>query len=402
MNTIKIQSIDGRQLQVSRSRISTTSFVLRCMIERYSNVGDITFHLPYTFESLHVISELLESKASRLSSLKTAMDILKINKKLRIFGINQFCYSHIAAMLRTEDVCCVHDMASKISNYKLLYTCWRMFDAKCDQIFCTDVYLNCKEATIDTLVSRPINKYLDEKSIFDIAYRWAANKVNEKKSVRQLMEPFLPKIRFLTMENEIFESDDFLLVLTEKELEAIRLFFVTENLSCVPDNISKSIKTRTSYEYPSLFTYCNRYPPVIQIQRFMTKNIRFISEIFLHENCFMTKIRLPMTHSNRRGIKADLYFSINGRKWRERNSLTCKKNGCIELKVGFYIQKFTTFRIIIRFSKMDIIPINNIEIKPSADRFTSTHDVIAIPPNKGNAYLNPKIFLIYCDVTLYF
>ncbi|XP_023228852.1 uncharacterized protein LOC111629205 [Centruroides sculpturatus] len=402
MNTIKIQCIEGRQLPVSRSRMSTTSFMLMCMIESYTNVEDITFYLPYTFESLHIISELLESKGSGITSLKTAIDILKINKSLRIIGVNKFCYAHISTTLRTEDVCSVHDFASEIGNYKLLYTCWRMFDVKYDQIFCTNLYFDCREATIDTLVSRPINKHFDEKNIFDIAYRWAVNNVSEKKSLRQLMEPFLPKIRFLTMENEIFESDEFSLVLTEKELEAIRLFFVTENLSCVPDNISKNIKTRDSYLYPLLFTYCNRYPPVIQIQRFMTKNIQFISEIFLHENCFMRRIRLPIAHKNRRGIEANLYFSINNRKWKDRKFLTCEMNGCIDLKVGLYIKKFTTFQFIVRFPNKEIIPRNKIEIKPSADRFTPIEDFIAIPHTKKYLSLDPHLFSIYCDVTLYF
>ncbi|XP_023210534.1 uncharacterized protein LOC111613411 [Centruroides sculpturatus] len=154
------------------------------MIKSYSNVGDITFYLPYTFESLQAISELLESKVSMFPSLKTAMDILRSNKTLRIIGVNKFFHIRITDMLRTENVCFVHDFASEIDEFRLLYTCWRMFDAKYDQIFYTDVYLNCKEATIDTLVSRPINKPLDEKSIFDITYKWPMNKLSEKKSLR--------------------------------------------------------------------------------------------------------------------------------------------------------------------------------------------------------------------------
>ncbi|XP_023220028.1 uncharacterized protein LOC111621975 [Centruroides sculpturatus] len=403
MKCIQIHSVDGREISVSRSVFRKYSPRIRSMLKPSLKDVSIHLYLPYAFENIKTIDEFMKNQFLEFYSLKHAMDVYRISRKLCMFALNNCCRTRIAQPTHIKHVCEIYDLAYQNDDYKLQFYCWINFNDDWNTVFYQNKNaLDCDENVIRRLVSRPIYQNLDEMTIFKIVYEWARRRVNSKTSLREVIAPFLLKIRFLTMDDEFLKSYVYpKQLLTEEEVNAIQHYKVTSDKSIIPDSISRSHLSRNVEKHSFWFIYCNRSNFIHDQEINMENKFQFISEIFVLEDCFLTGIELPISHNSEESIRIRIQKFIDSGSWNpeKENNVKSDQNGKIKLKEVFYISKSSTFRVIAKINEEDILR-NNIRISNSASRYI-VNEGMAISSEKS-ALLSTDIEYIYCNVNLYF
>ncbi|XP_023220078.1 uncharacterized protein LOC111621997 isoform X4 [Centruroides sculpturatus] len=400
---IQIHSVDGREISVSRSVFRKCSPRIKSMLNPYLDNVSITVYLPYTYKNIKIIDEFMKNQRLEFYSLKHAMDVYRISRKLCMFVLNDCCRTRIAQPTHIPHVCEIYEFACEIHDFRLQFYCWKKFSDDWNTVFYQNKNaLDCDEIVIRKLLSRPIYRNLDEMTIFKIVYEWARRRVNSKTTMRQVMDPFLLNIRFLTMDDGFLKSYIYpKQFLTEEEVNAIQHYKATSDKSIIPDSISRSHLSRNDEKHSFWFIYCNRSYSIHDQEMNMENKFQFISEIFVLEDCFLTGIELPISHNSEKRIRIRIQKFIDNGIWNpeKENYVSCDQNGKIKLYRVNYISKSSTFRVIAKINEEDILR-SNIRISNSASRYI-VNEGMAISSEKS-APSCTDIEYIYCNVNLYF
>ncbi|XP_067121285.1 uncharacterized protein [Centruroides vittatus] len=372
MDLITVFCNDKQQIHFSTSVFCECSHKIKIMLHPYSNTTSVSLYLPYSSDILQQIKEYLEEGREIIKSMQNATDIFCVSKRLGLRNLNQACRDFMTDQSRVKNVCYVYDFAWQQKDKKLEYLCWNILSSKWQEIFSSDEWLNCEVTTIDRLVRRPVNTQINEIDIFTVVLKWAKKRVNNEKSLRRVMEPFLPYIRFLTMPEWFLESQVFVEpILTNVERNAIRCYLQNKDFDetwFIPDSICDITCPRKHESLSSWLSYVNRSAYFINAARRMNTNIRFICDIVAKEDCFVKKLYLPITHCRKEGINVLLKLSVNlklPKKWIYNTA--CNTNGFVLLRNSLRILKFTFYRLIVKIVEKHIIAENKIKISPSAN-----------------------------------
>ncbi|XP_023220099.1 uncharacterized protein LOC111622022 isoform X2 [Centruroides sculpturatus] len=403
MKSIQIHSVDGREVSVSRSKLRKYSPRIQFMLKPYSNIVSITLYLPYAYESIKIIDEFMNKQSPKFSSLKHAMDIYRFSERLNILALNVYCRNYMTQPFRIKHVCEIYELACEINDYKLQYYCWKQFSDDGNTVFFKNKEaLNCGEIVICRLISRPIYENLNEMTIFNIVYEWARRRVSSKTSLRQAMTPFIPNIRFLTMDNEFLKGYVYTKqFLTEEEVNAIQHYKATSDNSMIPDSICRIDISRNNEKSTSWFIYCNRSSSVLGKEVNMANKFQFISEIWVVEDCFLTGIILPISHNSEETIRIRIknFIHGDGLKIEKHHKVICRKNGYVNFSRVIYVPKSSIVRVIAKFNEDDIVR-SNIRISNLASRHIVNEGMAII--SGETAPSSKDIEYIYCNVELYF
>ncbi|XP_023211438.1 uncharacterized protein LOC111614306 [Centruroides sculpturatus] len=209
MDRITVFCIDKQHIHFSKYVLCKYSERIKVMLRFYSNTTSVFLYLPYSLDVLQQIKEYLEERQETIKSMQNAMDVFCVSNRLGLSNLRKICRDFMTDPSRVKNVCYVYDLACQQDDWKLQYLCWNIFNSKWHEIFSSNEWLNCEATTMDRLVRRPINSFIDETDIFTVVLEWAKKRVNNEKSLRQVMKPFLPYIRFLTMPEWFLESQVF-------------------------------------------------------------------------------------------------------------------------------------------------------------------------------------------------
>ncbi|XP_023220114.1 uncharacterized protein LOC111622035 [Centruroides sculpturatus] len=328
------------------------------------------------------------------------MNIYRFSERLNIIALNFYCRNYMIQPFRIKHVCEIYEFACEINDYKLQYYCWKQFSDDWNTVFFKNKEaLDCGEIVIRRLVSRPIYENLNEMTIFNIVYEWARRRVNSKTSLRQAMTPFLPKIRFLTMDNEFLNGYVYpKQFLTEEEVNAIQHYKATSDNSMIPDSICKTDVSRNNEKPTFWFVYCNRNSSILGKEMNMEKKFQFISEIWVKEDCFLVGIKLPIFHNKKVEIiiEVKIFYEYSSWKTEKEQKAICEKNGNVKLNRIIYVPKSSIVRVIAKINEVDI-PRSNIRIRNLACRYILDEGM-----SVSSRELSKDIEYLYCNAKLYF
>ncbi|XP_023244181.1 uncharacterized protein LOC111642131 [Centruroides sculpturatus] len=406
MDRITVFCNDKQQIHFSKSILCEYSERIKTMLRPYSNTS-VFFYMPYSSDTLKQIKKYLEEGRETVKSIQNATDIFCVSKRLGLGNLNKECRDFMTDSSRVINVCYVHDLACQQRDGRLLYLCWNILSSKWQEIFSSDEWLNCEATTMDRIVRRPINPSIEEADIFKIVLKWAKKRVNNEKSLRQVMKPFLPYIRFLTMPEWFLESQVFVEpILTDVERDAIRCYLQNKDFDetwFIPDSICDITCPRKHELLSSWFSYVNRSAYFINAAWSMNTNIRFICDIVAKEDCFINNVYLPITHCREEGItvKFSYFFNLILRK-KLRPKKACYTNGRVLFSAPLHIRKFTFYRLIAKIIERDVIAENKIRISPSANYYNPFEGIQIFKYSQPELRLNDEFDYFYFDIMPYF
>ncbi|XP_067140874.1 uncharacterized protein [Centruroides vittatus] len=398
MESIEIHSMDGREVSVSRSTLITYSRRIKVMLEPFSNDIPITFYLPYAYENVQMIDEFMKRKSPKFHSLRHAIDVYRSSIRLGMRDLSKYCRIYMIQPYQILNVCTIYEFACVNREYDLQFYCWKKFSNYWNEVFFQNKRaLDCDEIVIHRLVSRPMYRTLDEMTIYRIVYEWARRRVNSKTSLRQVMAPFLPNIRFLTMDDGFLNCyvypEQFL---REKEVNAIQYYKATSDSSYIPDSICSRDVLRRNEKLISWYIYCNRRSCILDKVLDMNNKFQFISKIWVKEDCFLIGIKLPISHNSEVGIRVKVKNFIDCDSWKTQQT-TCDQNGNVKLNRVIYVQKSSVGLLIAKINEDDIaqsdIRVSNLASRYVRDDINSREETVA---------LSNLIEYVYCNVNLYF
>ncbi|XP_023217876.1 uncharacterized protein LOC111620208 [Centruroides sculpturatus] len=206
-------------------------------------------------------------------SIENAMETYIQSKFNKNSELLKQCRNYLIRKMCISNVCRIHDFACDQNDTLIQYYCWKVFESASTIIFNGNDFLHCRKTTIDRYVSRPIYPdSLTEIRLFKAIYNWAlVNIVYDERSnfclppeeilaerCRHVLEPFINKIRFLSMSKIELESVVFPLnILKHDEIYDICFYFY-DILLVFLSNISTISNTRSKIFYSELFRYKNR------------------------------------------------------------------------------------------------------------------------------------------------
>ncbi|XP_067125057.1 uncharacterized protein [Centruroides vittatus] len=361
----------------------------------------------------------MKDEIPEISSIEEGFELYIFGKEYGMTNLQQLCTEFMEEMisLYPSTVCPVHDFACEQNDYNMQFSCWVVFDEHWEEIFQTDDFLSCKEATIARLISRPVYETLDELSLFDAVDDWINAKilteehlVTDKNAIQQrrkeLIRPFLPKLRLLAIEKVDMEDmfDMLALLLTEHEMRAIRDFFSSKDypnadISDFPETLCTEKKERRDEIDTSFFKYNFKRNSPIGKEISLADNVEFLCHILVKEDCFLTDISLPIHFSDNKIISIDLYICEHASKQCMKvYMLECNNEGNAYLFQPHFLKKNSKYFLSSKVLENDDDDDDDdkkldIRILPDAHPFLIAENEIS---------KNKKIELFYFDVTLYF
>ncbi|XP_023214376.1 uncharacterized protein LOC111617302 isoform X2 [Centruroides sculpturatus] len=181
MDRITIFCNDKQQIHFSKSILRECSERIKMLLRPYSNTS-VSLYLPYSSDVLQQIKEYLEKGPKTIKLMQNATDIFCISKRLNLRNLNKECRNFMTDPSRVKNVCYVHDLACQQDDERLQYLCWNIFNSKWQEIFSSNEWLNCQATTMDRLVRRPINPFIDETDIFTCVNLHSSFKMGQENS----------------------------------------------------------------------------------------------------------------------------------------------------------------------------------------------------------------------------
>ncbi|XP_023239448.1 uncharacterized protein LOC111638048 [Centruroides sculpturatus] len=381
---IRIQNKENEQIIISEAQLSK---VLNRQLERhiiYFENSKVLF-MPYPIETIRQFVTYVKTDDPGLFSFTHAFNLYHLSLRYELEYLRRKCRSFIIREINLNTVCSIHDFARGIGDLVITYYCWIAFDQHGGRLLSTVDFMCCKIATIDRLLSRPIYESVSESFLLHAVYQWSIEEVKRKQgadnfhsmnekskrtAIRNVMEPFIEKVRFLAM-NE-YELKHFVFkmnLLSEVEKSHIWHAFKTGNYSFYLSYFSRETKTRSRINYFNLFTYINRGNPFIVINRKTKDYIYFSSEVVVREDCYVTTLRFPI--KLRESFPMHVYGYINDLDYGQFSLNTvCDKDGVAYLQTFLYLKKSWSIRLFaFFFSAENVEP--DIEFSPELSYFVS-------------------------------
>ncbi|XP_023211924.1 uncharacterized protein LOC111614794 [Centruroides sculpturatus] len=400
MESVNIQCFNG-QIDLNLLDFHKFSRLFREFINSYPQTKSFKVFFPYSTEFMQRVIQFKKSEHTYIRTIQEAMDLYRFGKHYGAADFVSICHTNILSNINFINVFVIYEFAWKMNDFDIMYECWKWFDHKGSQIFGRPEYLQCSEITINTLLSRPIYEKLNESILFNIVCIWAKIKVIPQTNLRRVIEPFLSKIRFLSMGKKCFERDIFNVanVLTDEEIEAIRNYFSSElkDKSKIPANLCTDEYQRDYRFYYTLFHYNHRV-----LRRFsecfeVNARMKFNCEISVKENCFIYRIRLPVIHSKKTCIKIYVDVKVVGGNREFTRYVECDREGQGVLNSVIFLRKNSVSRLNAKIDRKDLIPENQLRIKPDNFYFFQEHKSPTAKEEEDE--LRPSY---YFEVDLYF
>ncbi|XP_023231323.1 uncharacterized protein LOC111631333 [Centruroides sculpturatus] len=410
-----MDSLENEQLTVSLSEMFNSSNILNAFIEEFPiSKHHIIFYF-VTFTIMAIIFSLIKKIHTAISSIQDGLELYIYRKEHRMKMFQKLGPDFTRKFLNIINVCSIHDFACEQNDYDLQFICWEFFDEHWKGIFQTEDFLYCKEPTITRLVSRPIYQTLDELSLFFAVDDWINAKISTEKHLvkdvntirqrrKELMRPFLPKLRLLAIEKDDMQImfNMLALLLTEHEMQAIRDFFCSQDypnadLSDFPETLCNNTIQRIVETYDSLFEYNNKSKSPIGKEISVTRNTQFACDIFVKEDCFLTGISLPVHFSHTKTVTVDLNVSKNGvENSGQSYHLECNDIGEATLIPPHFLKKNSVYHLSSKFSENEEM---DIRISSNAHYFI-TKEEKSDKSKKENNEKDANNF--YSEVYIYF
>ncbi|XP_023216479.1 uncharacterized protein LOC111619064 [Centruroides sculpturatus] len=321
--------------------------------------------MPYRIETIRQFVTYVQTDDPGLTSITHAFDLYKLSLRYELDNLRLKCRSYIIQKINLHTVCAIHDFAREIDNLLITYYCWQAFDKHGERLFATVDFMCCKIATIDRLLSRAIYESVSEVRLFQAVYDWSIEEIKRKlgadnfysmneeskrNAIRNVMEQFIGKVRFLAMnENELQNFVFKMNLLSELEKSHIWHAFKTGNYSLYPSYFSRETKTRRRINYSSFFSYINRGDPFMVANRKMKDHICFSSEVVVRKDCYVTALRFPI--KLRECFPMFVYGCINKNLDNEQFSFdtVCNSEGVADLQTSLYLEKYWSIRFFALF-----------------------------------------------------
>ncbi|XP_067126500.1 uncharacterized protein [Centruroides vittatus] len=378
MASINIQCFNG-QIDLNLHDFRKFSRLFREFINSYPQTGTLKVFFPYSTEFMQRVIQFKESKYTYIGTIQEAMNLYRFGKHYGAVDFISICYTNLLSNINFSNIFIIYEFAWKVNAFGIMYECWKWFDCKGSEIFRRNEYLQCSEITINTLLSRPIYEKLNESNLFRIVYNWANNKVTPHTNLRTVIEPFLSKIRFLSMEKECFERNIFNVakekVLTDEEIEAIRNYFSSKfkDKSKIPANLCTDEYVRDYRFYYTLFHYNHRVQRRFSEYLEVNAQMEFNCEISVKENCFIYRIHLPIIHSKEKRIKTYVDVKVVGGNREFTKYVECDREGEGVLNSAIFLRRNSVSRLNAKIDRQDLIPENRLQIKPDNYYFLQEH-----------------------------
>ncbi|XP_023239459.1 uncharacterized protein LOC111638059 [Centruroides sculpturatus] len=294
---ILIQNKENEEIIITEAELNK---VLNRQLEHhiiYFENSKVLFML-YPIETIKQFVTYVRTDDPGLSFIIHAFDLYHLSLRYGLKNLRKKCRSFIIRQINLRTVCAIHDFALKIGDMLITYYCWQAFDEHEESLFTTDDFMCCKIATIDRLLSRAIYKSVSELRLLEAVYYWSIevqrklgafnfhsmNEESKRNAIRNVMKPFIGKVRLLAMDEDELLSCVFTMnLLSEVERSHIWHTFKYNYYSLYPSYFSRETKTRSKINYCNLFSYINRGVPFMVANREMKDYIYFSSEVVVTE-----------------------------------------------------------------------------------------------------------------------
>ncbi|XP_023232411.1 uncharacterized protein LOC111632253 [Centruroides sculpturatus] len=348
--------------------------------------------MPYPIRTIRQFVNYVQTDDPRLSSITNAFDLYHLSSRYELDHLRKKCRSFIIRKINVNTVCLIHDFAREIGDMLITYYCWQAFDEHGEVLFTTVDFKCCKIATIDRLLSRAIYEYVSKLRLLRAVYQWSIEEVKRKlgsdnfhsmneeskrNAIRNVMELFIGKVRFLVMNEDELQSCVFTMnLLSEVEKSHIWHAFKYNYYSLYPSYFSREtnknkliIYVREQANYFSLFSYINRGDPSLVSIREMKGYIYFSSEVVVREDCFVTALRFPLKLSERFPMYVYAYINNLDNEQFPFDTV-CNSEGVAELQTKYYLEKYWSIRFFAFFYLAENVE-PDIEFSPELSYFVS-------------------------------
>ncbi|XP_023242088.1 uncharacterized protein LOC111640311 [Centruroides sculpturatus] len=366
---IRIQNEKNEEIIILEAQLNKVlNRHLELLITHFEN-SKVLF-MPYSIETIRQFVTYLQTDDPGLTSFTHAFDLYHVSLRYELDNLRKKCKSFIIRKINLHTVCAIHDFAREIDDLTITYYCWLAFDHHGERLLKTDEFMCCKIATIDRLLSRAIYKSVRELRLLRAVYYWSIEEVkrklgaccflsmneeSERNAIRNVMEPFIGKVRFLAMNKDELQSCVFTMnLLNEVEKSHIWNASKYNYYFLYPSYFSRETKTRNKINYYSLFSYINLGRPCMVSITEMKGYIYFSSEVIVREDCYVTALRFPVKLGER--FPMYVYGYINNFDNEHFSFDTvCNSEGVADLQTKFYLEKYWSIRFFAFFSLAEIV-----------------------------------------------
>ncbi|XP_023211670.1 uncharacterized protein LOC111614529 [Centruroides sculpturatus] len=336
--------------------------------------------MPFPIEIIRQFVTYVQTDDPGLTSITHAFDLYYLSLRYELDDLRKKCRSFIIRKIKLDTVCAIHDFACEIGDLFIIYFCWVAFDQYGGKLFTTVDFMCCKIATIDRLLSRAIYESVSELRLLGAVYQWSIevkrilgaynfNSINEESKrivIRNVMKPFIRKVRFLAINEDELRSCVFTMnLLNEVEKSHIWRAFKTVNYSFYPSYFSRETNTRSGMIYCSLFSYINRGNPNGE----MKGCIYFSSEVVVKEDCFVTALRFPVKLGESFPMCVNAYINNLDNEYFTFETV-CNKDGVANLLTKLYLEKYWSIRFFAFFYRGEYVQ-PHIDFSPELSNFVS-------------------------------
>ncbi|XP_067136960.1 uncharacterized protein [Centruroides vittatus] len=383
MNSVTLVGVsENARTTVLQSKLWERGPLINTFIETIPRSETIYLYLPFNKKILEIIGRYINRGYIILTTLNESMEIYEISEKYEMLHLKQLCRDDLIRKMELKNVCSIYKFASSRNDSLVELRCWEKFDSPGGEIFRCSDFLRCHDFIIDRFVNREIYENLSEFNLFCGVYNWVVAEVERtipletdpviiNQARRKTMEKFLPKIRFLTMDDDELKSKVFRMdLLTQREKDSINSYISGINdLENFPDTISQCTHKRDATRYEYLFEYLHKHKFNVKKEFAMTFETRFECEIFVKAMCFVTKIHLPIKHSNEGGIPllVSVYVDYESNRIPDQE-LMCDRDGKAFLKEPVLLFRYSKCRLLARIPDENIRD-NLFQISPKASYF---------------------------------
>ncbi|XP_023240563.1 uncharacterized protein LOC111639016 [Centruroides sculpturatus] len=341
--------------------------------------------MPFPILIISQFVTYLQTDDPGLTSFTHAFDLYKLSLRYELDDLRKKCRLFIIRQINLNTVCAIHDFAREIDDLTIVYYCWIAFNQHGERLFKTVDFMCCKIATIDRLLSRAIYESVSESLLLHAVYKWSKEEVKRKLGadnfhsmyeetkrnvIRNVMEPFIGKVRFLAMNEEELQSFVFKMnLLSQVEKSHIWHAFKYNYYSLYPSYFSCETKTRSGMNYRNLFSYINRGDPLMVASREMKDYIFFSSEVVVREDCYITVFRFPMKLGESFPMYVYAYINNVDNECFSFETV-CNPRGVANLQTKLYLEKNWSIRFFAFFLRAENVQ-PDMEFSPELSYFVS-------------------------------
>ncbi|XP_023237431.1 uncharacterized protein LOC111636415 [Centruroides sculpturatus] len=381
---IRIQNEKVEEIIISEAQLNK---VLNRQLEHH--ITDFenfkVLFMPYSIEIIRRFVTYVQTDDPGLTSITHAFDLYHLSLRYELNHLRKKCRLFIIRKIKLDTVCAIHDFAREIGDLLITYYCWRAFDKHRGRLFTTVDFMCCKIATIDRLLSRALYESVSELRLLGAVYQWSIEEVqriqgadnfhsmdeeSKRNEIRNVMKPFIGKVRFLSMNEEELKSCVFKMnLLSQVEKCHIWHAFKYRYYYLYPSYFSRETKTRSGINYWNLFSYINRGNPFMIANAEMKGNIYFSSEVVVREDCFVTALRFPVKLGESFSMYVYAYVNNLDNEYFSFKTV-CNPQGVANLQTNLYVEKYWSIRLFAYFFHAENVQ-PDIEFSPELSYFLS-------------------------------